>query len=129
MPRRCAAWRTSFAARSIRSACHGKGHGRVSNRRFPSIRYLVSTLLRRAVARSTAEDFAGALNDCNTAIGIDSARPEAYCGRGMIYAMKLEFAKAIEDFTRPCAGPQVRQGLQRARTVYRRCPRSSRTTR
>ena len=61
--------------------------------------YLVSALLRRAVTRSTAEDYAGALNDCNTAISIDSARPEAYSGRGMVYAMKLEFPKAIEDFT------------------------------
>ncbi len=61
--------------------------------------YLVSTLLRRAVTRSTTEDYGGALNDCNTAISIDSARPEAYSGRGWIYAVKGEFSKAIEDFT------------------------------
>ena len=47
----------------------------------------------------TRETIAGALNDCNTAIGIDSARPEAYSGRGWVYAMKQEFPKAIEDFT------------------------------
>ncbi|MGO9110341.1 MAG: tetratricopeptide repeat protein, partial [Thermoguttaceae bacterium] len=61
--------------------------------------YLVSALLRRAVTRSTTEDFAGALNDCNMAAGIDSARPEVYSGRGMVYALKQDFPKAIEDFT------------------------------
>ena len=55
--------------------------------------------MRRADTRSTAEDYTGALNDCNTAIGIDSARPEAYAGRGIVYAVKMEFAKAVEDFT------------------------------
>ncbi len=60
---------------------------------------LVSSLLRRAVTRTIAEDYAGAMNDCNTAVSIDSTRAEAYSGRGMVYAMKLEFPKAIEDFT------------------------------
>jgi len=60
---------------------------------------LVSALLRRALTRTTAEDYAGAMNDCNTAVSIDSARAEAYSGRGMVYAIKLEFPKAIEDFT------------------------------
>jgi tetratricopeptide (TPR) repeat protein len=60
---------------------------------------LVSTLLRRAATRSAAEDFNGALIDCNRAIDIDSTRPEAYSGRGMVYLMKLDFPKAIEDFT------------------------------
>ena len=77
--------------------------------------YLVSALLRRAVTRSAENDFAGALNDCRTAIGIDSTRPEAYSTRGRVFAMQAaerlardssaaaahdsEFAKAIEDFT------------------------------
>ena len=65
--------------------------------------FLVSTLLRRAVTRSGAEDFAGALNDCQTAISIDSTRPEAYSGRGWVYVMKHEFPKAIEDFTQAVA--------------------------
>jgi len=61
--------------------------------------YLVSALLRRAVTRSTTEDFAGALNDCNVAASIDSARPEVYSGRGMVYALKQDFPQAINDFT------------------------------
>jgi tetratricopeptide (TPR) repeat protein len=63
--------------------------------------YLVSALLRRAEARSSPPDldYAGALADCNSAIDLDSARPEAYCGRGMVHYSKFEFDKAIEDFT------------------------------
>ena len=57
--------------------------------------YLVSALLRRAVTRSAAGDHAGALNDCNTAISIDSARADAYSGRGMIYSMKADLPKAL----------------------------------
>ena len=61
--------------------------------------YLVSALVRRAVTRTTLEDFGLALNDCNTAVGIDGTRPAAYAGRGWVHAMKWEFPKAIEDFT------------------------------
>ena len=60
---------------------------------------LVSALLRRAETRVAEEDFAGALNDCNQAISIDSTRPEAYSGRGRVYALKQEYLKAVEDFT------------------------------
>jgi tetratricopeptide (TPR) repeat protein len=60
---------------------------------------LVSTLLRRAETRSAAEDYAGALNDCNLAISLDSARAEAYCGRGMVRRAKQELPEAIEDYT------------------------------
>ena len=61
--------------------------------------YLVSTLLRRAVARAISDDHPGALNDCNTAVGIDHTRPDAYSARGLVYALNLEFPKALEDFT------------------------------
>ncbi len=61
--------------------------------------YLVSALLRRADARCTTEDFTAALNDCNMAVGIDSARPEVYNGRGWVYARKQDYPKAIEDYT------------------------------
>ncbi len=60
--------------------------------------FLVSALLRRAVTRSVADDYSGALNDCNTAIGIDSARPEAYSGRGWVYGIKQDYPKALDDF-------------------------------
>ena len=33
------------------------------------------------------------------AISIDSARPEAYSGRGYLYNMAHDYSKAIEDFT------------------------------
>ena len=98
-PRRCAAWRTSFAVRSIRICTPRRRPWPSTNRPFPWIPTSSVRCLRRAVTRSAAEDYAGALNDCNTAISIDSARPEAYSGRGWVYAMKLEFPKAIEDFT------------------------------
>jgi tetratricopeptide (TPR) repeat protein len=61
--------------------------------------YLVSALLRRADTRSSLQDYAGALNDCNTAISLDSARPDAYSGRGTVYFWESEFDKAIDDFT------------------------------
>ncbi len=61
--------------------------------------YLVSALLRRAVARSADADFAAALNDCNMAVSIDGARPEVYNGRATVYALKPDYPKAIEDFT------------------------------
>jgi len=64
---------------------------------------LVSTLLRRAEARADAEDYHRALSDCNTAIGINSARPEAYSSRGWIYALQHEFPKAVEDLTQAVA--------------------------
>ncbi len=59
---------------------------------------LVSTLLRRAETRWAANDYSGALSDCNTVLGMDSARPDAYCCRGMAYTMKGDFSKALEDF-------------------------------
>jgi tetratricopeptide (TPR) repeat protein len=72
--------------------------------------YLVSALVWRAVSRVSAKDFTGALNDCNAAISLDSARPDAYSGRGTIYVYiarsepavtmaKTDLDKAISDFT------------------------------
>ena len=61
--------------------------------------FLVSALLRRAVARSATGLYAEALSDCNTAISIDSSRSEAYSGRGTVYALKRDFVRSIEDFT------------------------------
>lgn len=81
--------------------------------------YLVSTLLRRAVARTSVEDFGGALSDCNTAISIDSVRPDAYSGRGWVYTMKFEFPKAIEDFTQAVSlDPKCAKAFSGRAAVY-----------
>jgi tetratricopeptide (TPR) repeat protein len=60
---------------------------------------LVGALLDRATTEAALGNDMAALNDCDAAINVDRARPDAYSVRGTIYFKKNDFEKALKDFT------------------------------
>ena len=53
--------------------------------------------VRRALDRTQSEDYKGAMEDCNTAVRIDSSRAEGYYGRGMVHDRQSQFPEVLED--------------------------------